>query len=300
MRTKFSRMSKLRPPFVGLSFALALLISGCQFKGGVSTTNEAEELKRTWDAAHVYLPSDGLNIPNAMQLTGPDDSSAVRLLMKWAEKRGDFALIPQDKKYPVIIYMHGCTGISDHSTLSGVYLASQLNAAVIQPLSFARNYRPRNCNPETKTGGNFRPAIGFRIAEANFAIREARKLAWIDSDNVFLMGMSEGGITTAKFRGEPVNARIIEGATCHMGWSDWNGLDSPETEPVLSLLGRNDPWQRSTSGWGKDCGSKMSKSNGSKSIVITEGRYANEHGVLMDTEVRKAVKEFFNAHLKYN
>jgi dienelactone hydrolase len=216
--------------------------------------------------------------------------------MKWAVDRGDFGRIPDGRKYPVIIYMHGCLGITDHNTLSGVWLASQLDAAVIQPLSFAREYRPRNCTGGPGTGGKYRPALGFRIAEANHAIREARRLAWIDADNVFLMGMSEGGITTAKFTGEPVNARIIEGATCHHPWREWNGLSAPESEPVLSLLGANDPWQ--TRWRGLNCGSKMSNSNGSKSIVVTEGRFANDHAVLMDQEVKEAVKAFFNAHLR--
>ncbi len=293
----FGRRLYTRSLSVGFSLALAS-ISGCQTTGSFTSTNDPLELKRTWDAAHVYLPSDGLDIPNAWKLTGPDDSSALRLLMKWAEKRDDYALIPKDKRYPVIIYMHGCTGITDHNTLSGVYLASQLNVAVIQPASFAREYRPSNCGSGPGTGGKFRPAIGFRIAEANYAILEARKLAWIDPENVFLMGMSEGGITTAKFRGEPVNARIIEGHSCHQGWPEWDGLDAPESEPVLSLMGRNDPWQRGKSWWGLDCGIRMSNSNGSRSIVVTKGRYANEHAVLMDPDVKAAVKAFFKAHLK--
>ena len=294
----FGRRSKTQVLSVGVALAVALSITGCQTTGSFNATSDPSELKRTWDAAHVYLPTDGLDIPNALKLTGPGGSSALRLLMKFAKERGDFARIPKGKKYPVVIYMHGCTGITGHNVASGIYLASLLNAAVILPVSFAREYRPRNCNPATKTGGMFRSAIRFRIAEANYAIREARKLDWIDSENVFLMGMSEGGVATAKFTGEPVNARIIEGATCHMGWSDWDGLDAPESEPVLSLLGRNDPWQRSTSGWGMDCGNRMSRSNGSKSIVVREGRYANRHEVLMDPEVQAAVKEFFAAHIR--
>ncbi len=42
----------------------------------------------------------------------------------------------------------------------------------------------------------------------------------------------------------------------------------------------------------------MSRSNGSKSIVVREGRYANRHEVLMDPEVQAAVKEFFAAHIR--
>ena len=294
----FGHRSNTRSLSVGVSLALALSISGCQTTRSFDSTSDPSELKRTWDGAYVYLPSYGLDIPIALKLIGPDESSTLRLLMKRAVKRGDFARIPKGRRYPVIIYMHGCMGLTEHSTLSGIYLASQLNAAVIQPASFSREHRPINCDPANKTGGLFRPALGFRIAEANYAIREARKLAWIDSENVFLMGMSEGGIATAKFRGESVNARIIEGANCHLGWSDWDGLDAPESEPVLSLLGDNDPWYRGKIGGGQDCGSRMSKSNGSKSIVVTKGRYRNDHQVLMDPDVRTAVKEFIKAHLR--
>ena len=144
----------------------------------------------------------------------------------------------------------------------------------------------------------FRRAIRFRVAEANFAIREARKLPWIDPDNVFLMGHSEGGITASKFTGESVNARIVEGATCHYGWPDWSGLDAPESEPVLALLGANDPWQRGKPWQGKHCGSLMSSSNGSNSIVVTEGEYADRHGVLFDPGVWDAVAAFLAAHTR--
>lgn len=275
---------------VALTFILWSTVS-C---AGIDRTDDPAELKRTWDAARVYLPADGLDIPNARALAG--GPPALRLIMKPARQRGDFDRIPGGRKFPVIIYLHGCTGIIDYNEVSGVYLAGTLGVAVIQPDSFARAYRPGNCNPKTKTGGLFRQALHFRIAEANYAIREARKLSWIDPANLFLMGLSEGGIATAKFRGEPVNARIIEGATCYLGWPDWDGLDAPESEPVLSLLGVNDPWQRNKRWSGRDCGSRMSETNGSRSIVITEGPYADRHAVLMDPDAQAAVKAFIETH----
>ena len=218
--TNFGQRSKQQTLSAGLWIALSLFVAGNQTTGSLTSTLDPLELKRTWDAAHIYLPTDGLDIPGALKQFGPG-GSAFWLTMKPAQEKGFFDHIPVDRKYPVIIYMHGCTGISDHNAGSGVFLAAELGVAVIQPASFARNYRPRNCGSAGKKGGYFRQAIHFRIAEANYAIREARKLSWVDPKNVFLMGHSEGGITTAKFRGEPVNARVIEGATCHMDWDDW-------------------------------------------------------------------------------
>ena len=279
---------------LGFAIVLGFILGAAVSCAGLDGANDPGELERTWDAALVFLPADGLHIPNADAWPGP----ALRLVMKPARERGDFDRIPGPRKYPAIIYLHGCTGMHSYNEDSGAYLAANLGVAVILPDSFAREYRPSNCNPKTKTGGMFRQALRFRIAEANHAIREARKLAWIDADNLFLMGFSEGGITTAKFTGEKVNARIIEGATCHLGWRDWDGLDAPESEPVLSLLGGNDPWQRGKPWSGRDCGSRMSHTNGSRSIVITEGPYADRHAVLMDPDVRAAVAAFIDTHSK--
>lgn len=273
----------------------AVVLSGCQTMS--DTTKDAAELKRTWDGAHVYLPANDLDIPDAWKVTSFEGAAALQLTMKAATERGDFARIPDGRKYPVVIYMHGCSGISAHNSGSGAWLAWELGLAVIQPMSFARNYRPSNCDPDTKSGGMFRRALSFRIAEANFAIREARKLPWIDGENVFLMGHSEGGIAVSKFRGESVNARIIEGATCHYGWHDWSGLAAPEREPVLALLGANDPWHKGKPWWGKDCGSLMSNTNGSRSIVFTTGRYANRHTVLFSREGSEAVSAFIKTHM---
>ena len=281
-----------------MTILAATVLSACQTALVGGYANDPEELLRTWNASHVYLPANGLEIPDAVELAGPTGSPALRLDMRAATVRGDFDRIPVGRTYPVIIYMHGCTGIAAYHSRSGAYLAGELGVAVIQPASFARNYRPSNCNPATKSGGMFRQAIQFRVAEANFAIREARKLHWIDRSNVFLMGHSEGGITASKFTGESVNARIVEGATCHYGWNDWSGLNAPESEPVLSLLGADDPWQRGKPWQGKHCGLLMSATNGSRSIVVVEGEYADRHDVLFDIKVRKAVATFISAHTR--
>ena len=42
----------------------------------------------------------------------------------------------------------------------------------------------------------------------------------------------------------------------------------------------------------------MSQTNGSRSIVVTEGGYAKSHTVLWDLDVQQAVKEFIEIHIK--
>ena len=66
----------------------------------------------------------------------------------------------------------------------------------------------------------------------------------------------------------------------------------------LSLLGGNDPWQRNKPWAGRHCGPRMSQTNGSRSMVITEGPYADRHAVLMDPDVRAAVAAFIETNMK--
>ena len=76
-----------------------------------------------------------------------------------------------------------------------------------------------------------------------------------------LKGFSEGGIATATVTGAVVNARVIEGWTCHSGWSRYRGLAASPSEPVLALVGGDDPWFRPACLHG-DCGVFMDGRNG--------------------------------------
>ena len=101
---------------------------------------------------------------------------------------------------------------------------AQSGFAVIAPASFARKKYPKSCDPVKKIGGLYRAVLKMRQLDALHAIREARKLSWVDPDNIFLMGFSEGGIVSATLSiesGQSVRARVIEGWTCRAGWPEY-------------------------------------------------------------------------------
>ena len=141
----------------------------------------------------------------------------------------------------------------------------------------------------------YRPTLIMRQNEAVYAIREARKLTWVDSKNIFLMGLSQGGITTATFSGEPVKARIIEGWGGHAGWPEYQGLNAPATEPVLSLVSDKDPWFRNPVLQG-DCGEFM-LNVASESVVFKSGSLCYEHALLEHPEVKRIVRKFLEQHI---
>jgi dienelactone hydrolase len=231
-----------------------------------------DELKRTWDGAKVRIPFD----------TGVVKATMINL-----------GQMPKGKKFPVIIYMHGCNGFWA-GTDRRVDFLSELNFAVIAPNSFARKKVPTSCEPLKHRGGLYRPTLIMRQYEAAFAIQEARKLAWVDGDNIILMGLSQGGITTATFSGEPVKARIIEGWGCHAGWPEYRGLKAAKKEPVLSLVSEKDPWFQNPVLQG-DCG-KFMLNDQSESVVFNTGSLRYRHELLEYEEARSIVKAFIKKH----
>lgn len=135
----------------------------------------------------------------------------------------------------------------------------------------------------------------MRQHEAAHAIRMAHTLPWVDQNNIFLMGLSQGGITTATFSGEPVKARIIEGWGCHAVWPEYHGLNAPESEPVLSLVSDKDPWFRNPLHQG-DCGEFMLNDK-SESIVFKKGSLRFRHELLEYPKVQKIVSDFLTRQL---
>ena len=238
-----------------------------------SDWSDPEELKRTWDGAKVRIPLD---------------AGVVKATMKNLKE------IPKNKKFPTVIYMHGCNGFWRGTDRRVDFLAS-LKFAAIAPNSFARKKAPTSCEPLNHKGGMYRPTLIMRQKEAAYAIQEARNLPWADSENIYLMGLSEGGITTATFTGEPVNARIIEGWGCHAGWHEYHGLNAPATEPVLSLVSDKDPWFQNPVLQG-DCGEFMLNDQ-SESVVFKSGILRYKHELLEHPEVEKIVRKFLEQQL---
>jgi predicted esterase len=76
--------------------------------------------------------------------------------------------------------------------------------------------------------------------------RMVKSLGWIVGKNVFLMGFSQGSITTATLQPDDptsaVNARVVEGWACLADGDEYRGVNGPEEELFLTLGGERDPW----------------------------------------------------------
>ena len=245
--------------------------------------SDPSEMERTWRAAIVRVP---VGKGQSRRVTTDDLKKQTTEI---------------ERKLPTIIYMHGCSGFWP-GTYTRVKLLSDYGFLVIAPASLARKTYPQSCNVDTHEGGLFRGTLVLRRNDAGYAIEMARRLPIVDTKNIVLMGFSEGGVAAVTFEAtneqQHVRARISEGWTCNTPWPEYRGVNAPESEPVLTLLGERDPWHQNRSTRG-DCAQFLSSTNGSKSIVYKDGVLADNHGLLEFDIVQQDVLDFLRENLDF-
>ena len=197
--------------------------------------------------------------------------------------------------FKTIIYLHGCAG---HwiGTAKRIDFYAKNGYAVIAPPSMARKKYAQSCDTSIPRGGMYRSVLKIRHIDAENAILKAKQLSWTDNENIFLVGLSEGGITTATYTPKniesSVKGRVIEGWTCNVGWEEYQGVNTPYNEPVLSLVAKYDPWFQAEYLKGH-CGQFKNNNPLSKSIIIDDGTQLSKgHGLMHDKKIQKITLDF--------
>jgi dienelactone hydrolase len=245
-------------------------------------TSESDEIKRTWLGGYIFYPSGSRFKWGEISTTVPEAAAALA-----------------GRRYPTIVYMHGCSGIDIASTKTARDFLLKGGFVVIMPNSYARIDKPASCILAQHQGGLHRSVLAWRQDEARNAIHQARLLPFVDPNNIFMVGLSEGAITTATTTGnEPINARIVEGWTCHAGWPEYWGLPAPASEPVLSLSTADDPWFQIAVLKG-NCGAFMNRTNGSKAIIFpTTHILHDQHFQLWHPDAMNAALKFLRQNMR--
>jgi dienelactone hydrolase len=249
-----------------------LLLSACN--APIPIIDPRPDIELTWTEADIALPPfrSGQDI-----LLASFDESSVR------ERLAD---LPRNARLPVVLYAHGCTGIGSKSFFQALARAGYV---VIAPDSMARRYRPLQCDPKTQTGGYNRFVYDFRLTEISFALDRLKRLPWVDTSRLFLIGVSEGGVAAALYRGDEFRARVIAQWTC-TGAPLVQGLSAPPNEPVLSIVRDRDPWYDATRTRNQrgDCGAFMQGRPNSRSLVLKGGG----HSILGDAKNIRIILQF--------
>jgi hypothetical protein len=241
---------------------------GLLFIFASSLSSAEKDVELSWEKAPVYLPGKLL-------------STAVDQ-------------IDITKPTPVLIYLHGCTGIYGPHDLSWASYIADQGFIVILPDSMARPGRISNCDPKLKGGTNaFPKAAKYRQEEITYALSQVMASPWADKKNIFLMGHSEGGIATAQSPHLEFAGKIISGWTCtNKNNSSYDGIYSPKNQPILAVASIDDEWRKGKPVEGR-CADKADGRSNFRQIDL-EGW---THGTYGNSDARKGVKEFLSQYL---
>jgi dienelactone hydrolase len=234
------------------------------------TVTELPDLWRTWTRATVVLPPFGSGGTLVTTMDSPQMRTRLRLL-------------PANAKVPVVVYAHGCTGMGGLPMLQAL---AEAGFIVVAPDSFARHFRPLQCDADNQAGGRNLFVYDFRLEEIAFALDQLWLQPWADWSRLMLLGASEGGVAAALYRGDEFAARVILQWTCG-GAPHVAGLAPGKQEPVLAVLAADDPWYQRAGGG--DCGRWLVNRPDSQSFVIPA---AGGHELMTEPSAIRLVVEF--------
>ena len=193
---------------------------------------------------------------------------------------------------PVIVYLHGCAGF-EKTDKKAIKALAKGGYIVVAPDSMARKFRPSQCSTGAKSGGANPFVFDFRMAEISYALQQLSRSEWADFKNLFVVGVSEGAVAVAHYRGDYFRARVMTQWTCQ-GSPLVRGLSAPPATPFLAVVQKNDPWyNQEGSKQAGDCGSFFDPASGSRSIVLDDGK---KHTVMKEEEILGEIIRFFDQH----
>ena len=195
-------------------------------------------------------------------------------------------------KYPVLVYLHGCTGLNEDSR-EWARTIKNLGFIVIQPDSFAIPGRRSNCDPNDQRRQVIEGFDSFKLRnqELLYARDELLKLSWLDKNKIYLMGHSEGGMTVSRTSIEGFRAVISSGYWCPVRLEIKHG-----EAPFLFLNWEDDPWFRDRAGnrKPKTC-ERLAKNRIVSEQVLLAGQ---GHDTSLSSEAKLAVRKFLQINQK--
>lgn len=248
---------------------LAILLLG----GGAKTQTAGNAIRPTWEQAYVALPVS----PRRLVMGRMSDNFIRETLTS----------LPAGKKFPAVLYLHGCSGFSP-GNFEYLHLLTGYSYAVIAPDSFARPGRPKTCDPKlhvSTPGAPHQAVAEMRLEEIRYAIERIQGLRWVDQQNLFLMGHSQGGGAAAAYTGGGFRGRILSGSLC------MDGPNAPEGTPVLSIYSEEDPWRN-----GRDARGCEKQAKARRLPIEFHLFPGNMHNLVENPKARALIRSFLERH----
>jgi dienelactone hydrolase len=191
-----------------------------------------------------------------------------------------------EKKFPVLILMHGCTGINANIRLWASFFNS-IGFVVILPNSMEIPGRGQWCNEMLKEFDMNKVGVAYKVrsAEASYVMEKIQNFSWVDKRNIFIMGHSEGGLASYFVTDERYSGIIFSGNPCKISHYMHNSKI-----PILAINWTNDTWVAHMGlckdNWGQ-------QKNATQILLEGKGHVTVHHQVAKDS-----VKEFIAKNTK--
>ncbi|MEZ5728351.1 MAG: alpha/beta hydrolase [Burkholderiaceae bacterium] len=151
-------------------------------------------------------------------------------------------------RVPVVVVLHGSSGITPALREWQKWLASELGIASIAPDSMQLPGRLTYKSPVEKD--NYERIHELRAVEIVFALQALRATAWADSSRLALAGTSEGAVAAARYAGAEFGARLLYSWSCEDNYFvKGHGTALPVGQPVLNAVSARDPFFSSANPW---------------------------------------------------
>ena len=238
-----------------------------------------ENLAATWSKANLVLPA---------------------ALAGGARWQGVPAAAPGTTgKVPLVILLHGSSGITPAVTEFQIWLADTMGLASVASDSLAIPDRLTYTSPVSIE--TYERVHALRLAELKHALEASKAWPWVDRARIVLAGTSEGSVAVSRYAGTEVAARLIYSWSCESNYF----VDSPRPgfgpeDPVFNAISARDPYFSAGNAWNKDypvtgsCAQTL-KGNPNAVILVVD---ADVHTILNRPDVRQATADFLKNVLK--
>jgi len=202
-------------------------------------------------------------------------------------------------KAPLVVLLHGSSGIAPAVKEFQVWLADALGLASVAPDSLAIPERLTYTSPVAIE--LYERVHALRLAELNHALEASKAWRWVDRGRIVLAGTSEGSVAVGRYTGAESAARLIYSWSCEANYFvDRPRLGFGASEPVFNAISARDPYFSTQNTWNKDyaiagsCASAL-KGNPNAAILVVD---ADVHTILNRPDVRAATSDFLKNVLK--
>ncbi|RXK12498.1 hypothetical protein CP965_07895 [Halarcobacter mediterraneus] len=191
-----------------------------------------------------------------------------------------------NKKFPLVLFIHGSSGLNK-GTVYRKWIVEQ-GFIFICPNSLKIDNRPTYKTPDKISA--YEKVHKLRQAEIVFNINKIKNFDFIDKNNIFLMGNSEGGLAAAAYKGKEFKARIITAYSCENGYysKDFK-IGAKKSDPILNIIGTNDEFFSKKSEASKDykveghCTKALKKYKNAKVVILAQTKHdITQNGYVKD------------------